>query len=133
VRTLPYQPLDRLRFSLSAADAHLVAMGDNMVGIVHPCKVYGAMAAGRPILLLGPRACHVGELLDAFHIGWQVEHGQVDAAVRTIQAMRRTEASTLAEMGMRARTAVSERFSKQTLCAAFCDVIEASNHKSTEK
>ena len=52
VRTLPYQPLDQIKYSLSAADVHLVAMGSEMVGIVHPCKVYGAMAVARPILLL---------------------------------------------------------------------------------
>ncbi|MEM9253562.1 MAG: glycosyltransferase family 4 protein, partial [Planctomycetota bacterium] len=34
VRTLPYQPLDRIKYSLSAADVHLVSMGEAMVGIV---------------------------------------------------------------------------------------------------
>ena len=58
VNCLPYQPLSELRYSLSAADVHLISMGNEMVGIVHPCKVYGAMAVGRPLLLVGPRPCH---------------------------------------------------------------------------
>jgi hypothetical protein len=49
---LPYQPLADLRYSLSAADAHVVSLGADMVGIIHPCKVYGSMAVGRPILFL---------------------------------------------------------------------------------
>lgn len=43
ILSLPYQPLEEIKFSLSAADVHVVSMGDDMVGIVHPCKVYGAM------------------------------------------------------------------------------------------
>jgi hypothetical protein len=63
ILSLPYQPLDRLRYSLSAADVHLVTMGDDVVGIVHPCKVYGAMAVARPVLFVGPARSHVGDLL----------------------------------------------------------------------
>ena len=58
VISLPYQPQEELRYSLSAADVHLVSMGSEMVGIVHPCKVYGAMAVARPVLVLGPAECH---------------------------------------------------------------------------
>ena len=32
----------------------VVSLGDDVVGIVHPCKIYGAMTVGRPILFLGP-------------------------------------------------------------------------------
>ena len=35
-----------------------------MVGIIHPCKIYGAMAAARPILFLGPNPSHISDLLE---------------------------------------------------------------------
>ncbi|MCI0688868.1 MAG: glycosyltransferase family 4 protein, partial [Sporichthyaceae bacterium] len=44
IRSLPYQPLDRIKYSLSAADVHLVVVGPREVGVRHPCKIYGAMA-----------------------------------------------------------------------------------------
>ena len=37
---LPYQPLERIKYSLSAADVQIVSFGDEMIGIVHPCKFY---------------------------------------------------------------------------------------------
>jgi hypothetical protein len=46
VLCLPYQPFKRLSASLSAADLHVVVMGDKYVGIVHPCKVYNVLAVG---------------------------------------------------------------------------------------
>ncbi|MGE0434862.1 MAG: glycosyltransferase family 4 protein, partial [Planctomycetota bacterium] len=80
IRVMPYQPIEQLRYSLSAADVHLVAMGDRMVGVVHPCKVYGAMSVGRPMLFVGPVESHIGDLVGGQSLGWQVRHGDVDAA-----------------------------------------------------
>lgn len=54
VLSLPFQPREALADSLSAADVHVVAMGDNMLGISHPSKIYGVLAVGRPVLYLGP-------------------------------------------------------------------------------
>src|SRR5204863_7909491 len=56
--SLPYQPLADLRYSLSAADIHVVSLGLDMVGIIHPCKIYGAMAVAKPTLSFGPRPSH---------------------------------------------------------------------------
>ncbi len=85
VTVMPYQPLERLRYSLSAADLHVVTMGDAMVGITHPCKVYSAMAVGRPVLAVAPERSHVGELLSKGG-GWRVDQGDVPGAVSVILA-----------------------------------------------
>lgn len=122
--SLPYQPLEQIRYSLSAADLHVVTLGNDMVGIIHPCKIYGAMAAGRPILLIGPRPSHAADLIDEYAIGCQVEHGDVDGAIAAIEGMAGLPEVELAEIGRRARLAVHDQFSKQYLCNAFCDVVE---------
>lgn len=124
VRSLPYQPLDTIRYSLSAADLHLVAMGPQMVGIVHPCKGYGAMTVARPILLLGPRRSHVGQILDTDEVGWQIDHDDVDGAAAMIRQIKQTDPKVLADMGRRGRDVILHQFSKQVLCGRFCDVLE---------
>ena len=124
-RRLPYQPLDTLHRSLSAADAHLVSMGEAMVGIVHPCKVYGAMAVGRPVLFVGPRPCHVTDLLDRADIGRHVDHGDVDAAVAAILELQRLTPEQRLAMGARAQGIVRESLAPARLCEAFCDLLVA--------
>jgi glycosyltransferase involved in cell wall biosynthesis len=124
VLLLPYQPLAELRYSLSAADAHLVSMGTDMVGIVHPCKVYGAMAAARPVLYLGPRESHIGDLLVRFDIGWQVEHGDVAGAVAALREIAAAPEAELSARGDRARAALTAELSQSHLLSAFCDVLE---------
>jgi glycosyltransferase involved in cell wall biosynthesis len=124
VLCLPYQPLADLRYSLSAADVHVVSLGDNMVGIIHPCKVYGAMAVGRPVLFFGPKPSHISDLLGRHGIGWHVAHGDVDGAVRTIQEIQQTAPERLNEMGRKAQEVLATSLSQDILCNRFCDGIE---------
>jgi colanic acid biosynthesis glycosyl transferase WcaI len=124
ILSLPYQPLDRLRFSLSAADVHLVTIGDGVVGIVHPCKVYGAMAVERPILLVGPEQSHVADILARERIGWRVAHGDVDGLVGLLRSLAEKDAGQLAEMGRRARMVLHRGLSKDQLCGRLCDILD---------
>lgn len=122
--SLPYQPMSELKYSLSAADAHVVTLGDAVVGMVHPCKVYGAMAAARPILFVGPAPSHVSELIDEYKIGWRVEHGDAEGAAGVIRRMADAPESDRRDMGRRATEAIRSGLSKRALCGRFCDVIE---------
>ena len=80
IACLPYQPLASLSDSLSAADLHLVVMGEAFAGIVHPCKIYNVLAVGRPCLYIGPRSSHITELAP-----FRAEHGDVAAVTEFIR------------------------------------------------
>jgi glycosyltransferase involved in cell wall biosynthesis len=91
VLCLPYQPLNKLSASLSAADAQTVVMGDTFVGLVHPCKIYNILAVGVPVIYIGPRPSHVTEILDGAggnYLSVCVRHGEVDLLVQHIQDLR---------------------------------------------
>jgi glycosyltransferase involved in cell wall biosynthesis len=61
IRSIPYQPLNAIAASLSAADLHAVVMGDPFVGIVHPSKVYNIRRVGIPFLYIGPSLSPVAD------------------------------------------------------------------------
>jgi glycosyltransferase involved in cell wall biosynthesis len=124
ILSLPYQPLSTIGASLSAADVHIVTMGNHMVGIIHPCKVYGAMAVSRPVLFLGPRRSHVGDLLDKTDFAVHVAHGDVDGAVRAIKDLRDRGPDARAAMGRRAVEFHDQTMSRTALRAEFCDEVE---------
>lgn len=124
ILSLPYQPFSELRYSLSAADVHLVTLGNEVVGVVHPCKIYGAMAVSRPVLFVGPKPSHVADILENNSIGWHLNHGDVDGAVRTIESIVAAPAEELSRMGARAKDLIEGRLGKASLCGRFCDVIE---------
>ncbi|HWE92375.1 MAG TPA: glycosyltransferase family 4 protein [Tepidisphaeraceae bacterium] len=122
--SLPYQPLSELKHSLSAADVHVVALGDDMVGIIHPCKIYGAMAVGRPILYFGPRPSHVTDLLDVHGIGLPVAHGDVAGAIEAIGRFRSSPSAEMRRMGEMAKSVLRQTLGQQAQCAKFCDRLE---------
>jgi glycosyltransferase involved in cell wall biosynthesis len=122
--SLPYQPLAELGNSLGAADVHVVSLGDNMVGIIHPCKIYGAMAVGRPILFMGPKPSHVSDLLDQHSIGWHVAHSDVEGTLRAIETARQTSPADLQRMGETARRVLNANLAQAILCRQFCDHLE---------
>jgi glycosyltransferase involved in cell wall biosynthesis len=121
---LPYQPLSTLHESLSAADVHLVSMGEPMVGIVHPSKIYSAMAVGRAVLALGPRRSHIAELVHTHRIGWHVEPGDHGAAVQALREITSVETSFLTQLGKRAHEAVAQHYDRAELIARFCAILE---------
>ena len=55
IRSLPHQPLERIKYSLTAADVHVVTMADEVVGIIPPSQISVAMAVGRTALAIAAR------------------------------------------------------------------------------
>ena len=96
ITCLPYQPLEGLSASLSAADLHVVVMGDEFVGIVHPCKVYNIISLGIPLLYIGPGESHIGDLMargDWAGLSHRADHGNVQAVVDQVLSAKRFRAT----------------------------------------
>ena len=124
IRSLPYQPLSDLQYSLAAADVHLVSVGDAIPGIVHPSKVYGAMAVARPVLLIGPEENHVADMMNDHDMGWHVRHGDVEGTERVLREIADADPAMLAEKGRHAREAMVAMGGKAAACGRLCDVLE---------
>lgn len=120
IRLLPYQPLETLSSCLSAADLHLVVMGDAMPGIVHPCKIYNILAIGAPFLYIGPDGSHIGDLCGSLPRGaaFSAAHGDVSAVVDAVSAVRLTQRRHIPELLDAARP-----FSYDVLAGQFTAVV----------
>jgi colanic acid biosynthesis glycosyl transferase WcaI len=121
---LPYQPLEKVPALLSSADIHLVAMGTSMVGIVHPCKIYGALAASRPVLLYGPRESALGELVAEHNLGWIIEpEASPEEVGKALEEILQTSDEVLTEMGKRGRRLIETDFQADRLAGKLCSLL----------
>jgi len=119
---LPYQPLKKLSDSLSAADLHVVVLGQKFAGIVHPSKIYNIMTIGVPMLYIGPQQSHIMDL--AADLGptylFTAQHGDVDGAVQRISEAARVSCARDNE----SRSTVAERFSRHALLPQMMSLLE---------
>jgi hypothetical protein len=84
---LPYQLQAELGAMLSAADLHVVIVGEGYPGIIHPCKIYNILATGSPFLYIGPKESHVADIISALPDQQQASTarpGQVEAITKSI-------------------------------------------------
>lgn len=104
-----YQPRERLSELLSAADIHLVSMMPRWSGVMVPSKVYGTLAAERPVIWVGGEATEAASVVKEANCGFVIPPGDADgfaAAVRTLADDPRLRA----EMGARARHVLATKW-----------------------
>ncbi|MBL0278466.1 MAG: glycosyltransferase family 4 protein [Anaeromyxobacter sp.] len=115
IRVLPYQPSDLLSETMAAGDLHVVTQDASTLGLVEPSKVYSAMAAGRPILFIGPGGGEVARTVEKEEIGVVVKNGDASgAAAAILQLLGDGE-----RVGARARLAFEERYERRGRTVAF--------------
>lgn len=106
-----YQPQERLRESLAAADAHLVSLLPGMEGCVVPSKFYGVAAAGRPTLFVGDPDGEIARLLARHQCGLSSAPGDAKRLAEHIRALAAAP-EDCARMGRNARAATDALFAK---------------------
>ena len=117
---MPYQPIEELSASLSAADLHVVVMGEPFVGIIHPCKIYNILSVGAPVLYIGPEEGHIADVAaaDPRLVLQPAAHGDVDSVVGHI-----LDGVKIRNYGRPVQPAVT-RFSQEVLIPQIMQVIE---------
>jgi colanic acid biosynthesis glycosyl transferase WcaI len=99
----PYQDRAQLPHSLTAPDVHLVTLRPEWEGLVMPSKLYGALAAGRPVVFIGDPEGDTARIVRAGP-GLVARPDAMPALAAQIRALQRDPAC-LAQMGAAARRA----------------------------
>lgn len=114
-----FVPESMLARSLATPHVHVVTLRPEFLGLVVPSKAYGAFAAGRPVLFLGPRECDVARDIEREAAGAVV--GSADELVTAIRKL--WDPSTLAEAQAGARRIAAQRSGEEAV-AAYVDLID---------
>jgi len=108
---LPHQPEEKLSFSLSMADLHLVPLKKALTGAIVPSKIYGIMAAGRPYLAITDKESEPAYLAKEFGCELWADPDDVETLAEQLKwALANKE--ILEEMGKKYRKIAERRFDK---------------------
>ena len=109
VELRPYVQRDSLSESLSAGDIGLVTQREACCGSVVPSKVYGLLAAGRPILFIGPKDATPARIVERFGCGWHIDCNDSSALTALLKYLAANR-SEVAQAGERARQALVDHY-----------------------
>lgn len=110
---LPYQPKEFIKYSLNVADVHLVVNQKGIKGVSVPSKIYGVMAAGKPILGVLEQGSEAQMLIEKSNSGIVVEPQDYNGIIHTIEQFYRMEEAKVKEMGLNGRKYLDENLKRE--------------------
>jgi glycosyltransferase involved in cell wall biosynthesis len=119
----PYCKISDLGKSLAEGHLGLVTQLPQTLGSVVPSKIYGIMAAGRPLLYIGPDGSTPARHIQRFHCGWHIRPGDVQALEDLLLHLCKNR-HLLSEFGSRARSAFEENFNRTTGISRILRILE---------
>jgi colanic acid biosynthesis glycosyl transferase WcaI len=129
----PYQPRERLAYSLGVGDLHLVSLMPALEGLIVPSKVYGIAAAARPTAFVGDAMIgEIGRLLRRYDCGRSFAIGDERGLADFIRELADNR-EECARMGRNARRALDDEWSQDKAFERWKDALaraESQPHES---
>ena len=117
-----YQPAQLLSDSMAAADIHLVSLLPALEGLILPSKVYGILAAGRPVVFIGDIDGDVARLLREHDCGISVPVGDGARLAKQLRVLE-ADPERLRSMGANARRLAVTRCTSDIAAADWLDLL----------
>ena len=107
VRFLPFFPASKISSVLAAGDVHVITVKPGLEGLVVPSKLYGILAAGRPILVVATSETDAARIVMSRGCGIAVDPEKPSDMMDAVRRMSR-DAGWLQQLGEAARAAALE-------------------------
>jgi glycosyltransferase involved in cell wall biosynthesis len=131
---LEYFPREQIKYSLSLADVHLLTLYNSMAGVAVPGKLYGILAAGKPVLMLGPEASDSAETILEHDVGVvvdpQKEKDSTDRLIGAVETLYEDE-ERRHEMGERGREVFLDHFEQEVCCEQWAELLAQKTDRGT--
>jgi len=111
-------PLPELDDLLAGCHAALISQKEGLAGIAVPCKLYGILASGRPILAAVPPACETALVVEEEKCGEVIPPHDPSALAECIRRWSR-DPGRVAQMGANARAAYENRYTLEHAAKRF--------------
>jgi glycosyltransferase involved in cell wall biosynthesis len=122
VRFLPWQAYDNRALPISAADVHVVGLARGLAGYIVPSRIWGVLAAGRPVIAAAEEESETAAVVRQTGCGIVVPPGDALRLAESIRACH-DGAYDLDEMGRRARAHAEAETDRAIAVARYREVL----------
>jgi len=123
VKFLPFRPFEQVQHVMMAGDVHVVTIRRGLEGVVVPSKLYGILAAGRPVLVVADSKSDAARIALESGCGLTADPDDPVAVAMAIRELR-AEPARLIEMGARAKAA-AQKYARVNELQRFSAIMEA--------
>lgn len=124
VRFLPFFPGSKVTSVLAAADVHIITVKRGLEGVVVPSKMYGILAAGKPIVALAPTECDVAGLGERLGFSIATDPADPAAFAETVRSLLRNPSAL--ESMRRAALSAAPAYERNGQLALLVQTLESS-------
>ena len=119
---LPYQEKQDLPYSLTACDLSLVSISPSMEGVIAPSKLYGMLAAGRPVAAICEPHSYLWQLIADAECGAAFNNGDATDLAKFIRLLA-TDTQMAQQMGMAGRHFLLSNFTPEIIAKRYSDLL----------
>ncbi|UQZ75700.1 glycosyltransferase WbuB [Niallia circulans] len=121
---LPYQEKSFIKYSLNVADVHLVVNQKGIKGVSVPSKIYGVMAAGKPILGVLENGSEAEFLISHSKSGVIVEPQNYKMIIEKIKYLYNLDKLQLEKMGYNGRKYLDANLKKSISISKYRELLK---------
>ncbi len=122
IRFLPFFPASKIPSVLAAPDAHVITVKRGLEGVVVPSKMYGILAAGKPIIAVAPEETDAASLGAKFGFAVSADPDDPEKIAAAIRSLA-MDLEKVQSMG-RAAKAVAPDYDRVKELQKFVKIIE---------
>jgi colanic acid biosynthesis glycosyl transferase WcaI len=112
---------------LPAFHVGLVLQDSRCSGSIVPSKLYPMLAAGLPVLFIGPGSATPARVINRFGCGWHIQCGDVGGLVELLKRLAGSPA-VIENAGVRARQTFTERYDIEIGVGRILSILDLENH-----
>jgi len=122
-RFLPFQDKSVLPYSLTACDLSLVSISPGLEGLVAPSKLYGILAAGRPVAAVCEPHSYLRSLLAEANCGSAFDNGDARGLADYIRKLA-TQPELARTLGRAGRRYLKQHFTPELVAEQYLQVLQ---------
>ena len=111
VKFIPYQPKEKLKYSLNSADIHWVVNAKGIKGVSVPSKLYGVMSSGKPVLGVLDKGSEARLIVEEANCGVCSEPGDYNSIEKNINYILNNK-NKLKQLGVNGREYLENNLTK---------------------
>ena len=123
VMMLPFQNNIDFNNIMAASHVHLVTLKQGLEGMAVPCKIYGILAAGRPVIALVPANSEIAYLVREENCGLVVNPDDLDGLINAISFLKDNE-DIRRQMGQNGRDAFEKKYTARIAAKEYKKILD---------